>query len=63
VTKKIPEHIAEFSEDYTRIRELALQQKKLKEINAWKGEKVKDTYIKVNGDYKACEFSKSWIKK
>lgn len=62
VTKKIEEHIAEFSEDYTRIRDLALQQKKLKEINAWKAEKAKDTYIKVNGDYKACEFTKSWIK-
>ncbi|MBZ9652000.1 peptidylprolyl isomerase [Psychroflexus montanilacus] len=63
VTKKIPEHVAEFSEDYTRIRELALQQKKLKEINAWKAKKVQDTYIKVNGDYKVCEFAKSWIKK
>jgi peptidyl-prolyl cis-trans isomerase SurA len=62
VTKKIPEHIAEFSEDYTRIRELALQQKKLKEINDWKAEKVQDTYVKVNGDYKVCKFAKSWIK-
>ncbi|MBZ9787731.1 peptidylprolyl isomerase [Psychroflexus sp. CAK57W] len=62
VTKKIPEHIAEFSEDYTRIRELALQQKKLKEINKWKAEKTEDTYVKVNGDYKACEFAESWIK-
>ncbi|SDG70318.1 peptidylprolyl isomerase [Psychroflexus sediminis] len=62
VTKKIPEHVAEFSKDYTRIRELALQQKKLKEINAWKAENAEDTYIKVNGDYKACEFAKSWIK-
>ncbi|WP_245539786.1 peptidylprolyl isomerase [Psychroflexus tropicus] len=62
VTKKIPEHIAEFSEDYTRIRELALQQKKLKEIQAWKESKVKDTYIKINGDYRACGFAKSWIK-
>jgi peptidyl-prolyl cis-trans isomerase SurA len=62
VTKKIPEHIAEFSEDYTRIRELALQQKKLKEIDAWKAEKVQDTYVKVNGDYKVCKFAKSWIK-
>ncbi|NEV93838.1 peptidylprolyl isomerase [Psychroflexus sp. YR1-1] len=62
VTKKIPEHIAEFSEDYTRIRELALQQKKLKKINTWKAEKAEETYIKVNGDYKACEFAKAWIK-
>jgi peptidyl-prolyl cis-trans isomerase SurA len=62
VTKKIPEHIAKFSEDYTRIRELALQQKKLKEIQAWKETKVNDTYIKINGDYKACSFAKSWIK-
>lgn len=63
VTKRIPEHIAEFSEDYTKIRELALRQKKLKEIKAWKKEKVKDTYIKINGEYKECEFAESWIKK
>lgn len=63
VTKKIPEHVAEFSEDYTRIRDLALQQKKLKEINSWKAEKVKDTYVKVNGDYKVCNFARSWIKR
>ncbi len=62
VTKKIPEHVAEFSNDYTRIRDLALQQKKIKEINKWKSKKVLDTYIKVNGDYRACEFAKSWIK-
>jgi peptidyl-prolyl cis-trans isomerase SurA len=62
VTKKIPEHIANFSKDYTKIRELALQQKKLKEISAWKSEKVDDTYIKINGDYKACSFAKSWVK-
>ncbi|MFN2260663.1 MAG: peptidylprolyl isomerase [Psychroflexus sp.] len=63
VTKKIPEHIAEFSEDYTKIRELALRQKKLKEIKIWKKEKVKDTYIKINGEYRDCEFAESWIKK
>lgn len=62
VTKKIPEHIANFSKDYTKIRELAIQQKKLKEINSWKAEKVDDTYIKINGDYKACSFAKSWLK-
>jgi peptidyl-prolyl cis-trans isomerase SurA len=62
VTKKIPEHIAEFSKDYTKIRQLALQQKKLREIKEWKVKKVKDTYVKINGDYKACEFAKSWIK-
>ena len=62
VTKKIPEHIADFSNDYTKIRELALQQKKLKEISSWKSEKVNDTYIKINGDYGACNFAESWIK-
>ena len=62
VTKKIPEHIAEFSKDYTKIRELALQQKKLREIKEWKSKKVTDTYVKINGDYKVCKFAKSWIK-
>ena len=61
VTKKIDEHKADFTKDYPRIKELALKQKQVKEIERWKRIKVKDTYIKINADYKNCEFVKEWM--
>ncbi|WP_229731899.1 peptidylprolyl isomerase [Psychroflexus planctonicus] len=61
VTKKIEEHQADFTKDYPRIKELALKQKQLKEIERWKSIKVKDTYVKINAEYKECEFAKKWL--
>lgn len=61
VTKKIDEHKADFTKDYPKIKELALKQKQIKEIERWKEIKYKETYIKINSDYKNCEFAKNWI--
>lgn len=61
VTKKIDEHQADFTKDYPRIKDLALKQKQLKEIERWKSIKVKDTYVKINAEYKDCEFAKKWL--
>jgi len=62
VTKKIPEHKANFSDDYPRIKELALRQKQLKEVKKWVKEKSKDTFIKFSSDYKNCDFASDWMK-
>jgi peptidyl-prolyl cis-trans isomerase SurA len=62
VTKRLEEHEADFNEDYARISELALRQKKVKEVQKWQKIKMKDTYIKVSDDYKSCEFAKDWLK-
>lgn len=61
VTKKIDEHQADFNKDYPRIKELALRQKQIKEIERWKSLKVKDTYIKINKEYQKCEFAPKWL--
>lgn len=60
VTKKIDEHQADFTKDYPRIKDLALKQKQIKEIERWKSIKIKDTYIKINAEYKDCEFARRW---
>jgi len=62
VTKRIEEHEADFNEDYARIKELALRQKKVREIQQWQKIKMKNTYIKISEDYKKCEFAKDWLK-
>jgi peptidyl-prolyl cis-trans isomerase SurA len=62
ITKRIEEHEADFNKDYARISDLALKQKKIKEIQKWQKSKMKDTYIKISDDYKTCDFAKDWLK-
>ena len=62
ITKRIEEHEADFNKDYARISDLALKQKKIKEVQKWENIKMKDTYIKISEDYKSCDFAKDWLK-
>ncbi|RAR75856.1 peptidylprolyl isomerase [Flavobacterium aciduliphilum] len=63
VTNKIEEHTADFSKDYTKIKELALKEKQINAIAKWSEKKIKETYIKINGEYKDCTFTNNWLKK
>lgn len=63
VTEKYPEHKADYAQDYNKIKELALRDKQLQAIEEWQAEKIQNTYIKVNGTYRDCEFSSNWVKK
>ena len=62
VTDRIDEHKADFARDYLKIKELAEQDKQFKAIEKWQNEKISDTYIKINGDYRSCDFNANWIK-
>jgi peptidyl-prolyl cis-trans isomerase SurA len=63
ITNRFDEHVADYSQDYTRIKELALKDKQLKAIEKWTQEKIEDTYVSISKDYRACEFSNNWSKK
>ncbi len=63
VTNKIDEHVADFSKDFVKIKELALKEKQINAIAKWTDAKVKETYIKINGEYKDCTFTNNWLKK
>jgi len=62
VTDRIDEHEANFATDYIKIQALALQNKKLKEIEKWQNIKIDDTYVKIANEYKDCEFFSNWLK-
>ena len=49
-------HQANLQDDYDKIQEWALEQKKNEELNKWVQEKVESTYIKLNGNFTACQF-------
>jgi peptidyl-prolyl cis-trans isomerase SurA len=61
-TKTEP-HPANLKDDYQRIQDLALQKKQNDYMQEWVGETIKNTYIRINDDYKKCEFSnEAWSK-
>jgi peptidyl-prolyl cis-trans isomerase SurA len=62
VTQRTDEHEAEFAKDYLKIKALALQEKQLNTISDWQEEKIMDTYIKINGDLRSCDFNSNWFK-
>jgi len=59
---KTDAHIVDLSKDYVKIQNLALQKKREETISKWTKEKINDTYIKINKDYKKCEFQNNWAK-
>ena len=63
VTNRFNEHIADYAQDYVRIKDLALKEKQLKLIEKWMTEKISDTYISVNRDNQSCDFANNWLKK
>lgn len=63
VLNRFDEHIADYSKDYLKIQELALRKKQINAIRKWQDEKIRDTYIKVSGEYENCEYSGNWLKK
>lgn len=63
VTNRINEHIADYSKDYIKIKDLALKEKQIKTIGKWFDGKIKDTYIKISGEYRDCTFANNWLKK
>jgi len=62
VTARVDEHEATFAQDYLKIKALALQEKQLNAIEKWQEEKIMDTYIKINGELRSCDFNSNWFK-
>ncbi|MFN3756002.1 MAG: peptidylprolyl isomerase [Flavobacterium sp.] len=63
VTNRIDEHTADYSKDYLKIKELAMGEKSLETIGKWTEEKIKETFIKINAEYRNCTFYSNWLKK
>jgi peptidyl-prolyl cis-trans isomerase SurA len=63
VNNRYNEHAADYAKDYTKVKDLALKEKQIKTIAKWSADKIKNTYIKVNGEYRDCKFTNNWLKK
>jgi peptidyl-prolyl cis-trans isomerase SurA len=56
-------HKANIEDDYARIHQMALDEKKNDVINDWIKERVVKTYINIDEAYRKCPFQREWIKK
>lgn len=63
VTKRYEAHTADYAQDYLKVKKLAETEKQIKTIGEWTAEKIKDTYVKINGEYRDCVFTFNWLKK
>ncbi len=63
VSNRYDEHVANYSRDFIKIKELALKEKQLNTIQTWMTEKIIETYISVNQDNRECNFANKWLKK
>lgn len=57
---KTEPHIANMKDDYQRIQQAALAEKKNRVVEKWINEKAAKTYIRIADDYKDCPFSHRW---
>ncbi len=57
IKKRTKPHKANLSDDYSLIKEMALEAKKIKVLNEWIIEKQKETFIRIDDPFKKCNFS------
>jgi peptidyl-prolyl cis-trans isomerase SurA len=56
-------HVANMKDDYQRIQQAALAEKKNTVIENWINDKAGKTYIRIDEAYKDCPFAHRWDKK
>ncbi|MGS4344913.1 peptidylprolyl isomerase [Myroides odoratus] len=63
INKKIASHKIDFVDDYTKVKNMALNKKQEEELQKWITKKLNDAYINIQGEYRDCKFHNNWIKK
>lgn len=62
VTNRFEEHLADYSQDFVKIKELALKEKQIKTIKKWMSRKISLTYVSLSKYFNNCEFNNNWRK-
>lgn len=61
VKSRTEPHRANLKDDYQRIQDEALAQKREKVVNAWVKKKISSTYLRISDEYKKCKFDNPWV--
>jgi peptidyl-prolyl cis-trans isomerase SurA len=59
---KTAAHKASFEADYSKIQQVALADKQRNNTKDWIAGKVGNTYLKIDDEFKDCNFENNWIK-
>ena len=62
LNKRIEEHKANLVDDFSMIKDFAINIKKQEELMKWIAKTISNTYIKINDDISSCEFKNKWVK-
>jgi peptidyl-prolyl cis-trans isomerase SurA len=63
VKSRRPAHRADLKQDYTFLQNLALQEKEQGLLDEWITKKQKNTYIRIDPDFRNCSFERQgWVK-
>lgn len=56
-------HRATITEDFQAMKDIVLAKRREQVLNEWVANKLKNTYVRMNDNYKDCEFQyKGWVK-
>jgi peptidyl-prolyl cis-trans isomerase SurA len=61
VNKKIESHKANMINDFSMIKDIAINFKKQEELMKWIQKKINTTYIKINDSILNCKFKNKWL--
>lgn len=60
---RIPGHKASMTEDFQTLKDVVLNKKKEQTLHDWVVNKIKSTYVRINDNYKNCDFEyQGWVK-
>ncbi|MDP4278701.1 MAG: peptidylprolyl isomerase, partial [Bacteroidota bacterium] len=63
VKTKTKSHKASLTEDFQQMKQLVLEEKKKKVLDGWIRQKQTKTYVRINDNWRNCEFKyPGWIK-
>ena len=62
LTKKVPEHKANLTDDYDKIFNAALEEAKHKKVMEWSRKMLKHTYVRIAPEFQGCDFQLPWVK-
>ena len=61
--QRINGHKATLKDDFQRLKDVVVEKKREEKLEQWIKDKLKNTYVRVNDDFKNCNFKYSgWIK-
>ena len=60
VEDKVDSHTVDYVRDYSKVKALAKNRKQEEISSKWMEGKIKETYIRLNGEVQQCEFKQNW---